>query len=129
MPRKSADSNPRQPSISLITVFGLVFGYVSAETPLYFRHGSGQRCILSRGLSYCSGEPAKDLISLLMLCATLNDSATADVSSNPSPQVAVIIARWANFWGSPARDAAFSQRMKMLAESTAFTPGRVGTIP
>ena len=77
----------------------------------------------------CSGEPAKDLISLLTLCATLNDSATADVSSNPSPQVAVIIARWANFWGSPARDTAFSQRMKMLAESTAFTPGRVGTIP
>src|ERR1700682_1511772 len=78
---------------------------------------------------HCSGEPAKDLISLLTLCATLNDSATADVSSSPSPQVAVIIARWANFWGSPARDAAFSQRRKMLAESTAFTPGRVGTTP
>src|SRR6202035_2458796 len=87
---------------------------------------------LSRGLSrrcYCSGEPAKDLISLLMLCATLNDSATADASSSPSPQVAVIIARWANFCGSPARDAAFNQRIKMVAESTAFRPGRVGTIP
>ena len=42
---------------------------------------------------HCSGEPAKDLISLLTLCATLNDSATADVLSSPSPQVAVIIAR------------------------------------
>src|SRR3979411_919680 len=78
---------------------------------------------------HCSGEPAKDLISLLTLCATLNDSATADVSSSPSPQVAVIIARCANFWGSPASDAAFSQRIKMLAESTAFRPGLVGTIP
>jgi len=51
---------------------------------------------LSRGLSrscYCSGEPVKDLISLLMLCATVKDSATADISSSPSPQVAVIIAR------------------------------------
>jgi hypothetical protein len=76
-----------------------------------------------------SGEPARDRISLLTLCATPNDSATADVSRSPSPQVAVIIARWANFCGSPAREAAFSQRRKMLAESTAFTPGRVGTIP
>jgi hypothetical protein len=49
-----------------------------------------QRTILK---CYSSGEPAKDLISLLMLCATLNDSATAEVSSSPSPQVAVIIAR------------------------------------
>src|SRR5260370_41731911 len=83
----------------------------------------------TRLLRPISGEPARDRISLLTLCATLNDSATAEVSSSPSPQVAVIIARWANFWGSPARDAAFSQRRKMLAESTAFTPGRVGTIP
>jgi len=36
--------------------------------------------------------PAKDLTNLLMLLATLNDSATEDVSSSPSPQVAVIIA-------------------------------------
>lgn len=79
--------------------------------------------------SSSSGEPASDRISLLTLWATPKDSATADVSSSPSPQVAVIIARCANFWGSPARDAAFSQRRKMLAESTAFTPGRVGTIP
>ena len=49
-----------------------------------------QRTILE---CYSSGEPAKDLISLLMLCATLNDSATEDVSRSPSPQVAVIIAR------------------------------------
>jgi hypothetical protein len=37
-----------------------------------------------------SNEPAKDRISLLALCATLNDSATAAVSSSPSPQVAVM---------------------------------------
>src|SRR6202011_5063292 len=73
--------------------------------------------------------PAKVRISLPMLCATLNDSGTEDISSSPSPQVAVIIARRANFWGSPASDAAFSQRIKMLAESTAFRPGLVGTIP
>jgi hypothetical protein len=52
---------------------------------------------MSHHLSSNSGEPAKDRISLLTLCATLNDSATAEVSSSPSPQVAVIIARWANF--------------------------------
>jgi len=44
-----------------------------------------------------------------MLCAMPNDSATADVSISPSPQVAVIIARWANFCGSPAKDAALLQ--------------------
>ncbi len=49
-------------------------------------HHPSQRC-------HYSGEPAKDLISLLMLWATLNDSATEDVSSSPSPHVAVIIAR------------------------------------
>src|SRR5262249_11666965 len=79
--------------------------------------------------NHSSGEPANDLINLLTLCATSNDSVTAEGLSNPSPHVAVIMARWANFWGSPAKDAAFSQRRKMVAESTAFTPGLVGTIP
>src|SRR5215469_11161846 len=81
------------------------------------RHGSGPDLLRHSS----SGEPAKDRISLLTLCATSNDSATADGSSSPSPQVAVIIACCANFWGSPAKDAALSQRRNMVAESTAFT--------
>ena len=35
-----------------------------------------------------SGQPARDRISLLTLCATPNDSATADVSRSPSRQPA-----------------------------------------
>jgi len=48
---------------------------------------------------YCCGSPARVLINLLMLCATLNDSVTEEASSSPSPQVAVIIARCASIRG------------------------------
>jgi hypothetical protein len=49
------------------------------------------------GPSYSCDVPAKFLISLLTLCATPKDSPIEAASSNPSPQVAVIIACCANF--------------------------------
>ena len=56
--------------------------------------------------------PANILMSRPAPCATLNDAATEEGSSSPSPHVAVIIARFASSCGSPARDAAFNQRVK-----------------
>jgi hypothetical protein len=73
------------------------------------------------------GERANDLISLMTLCATSKDSVTAEGSSNPNPQVSVIIARWANLWGSPAEDAAFKPAKKDRRRIGGVTPGRVGT--
>jgi hypothetical protein len=43
--------------------------------------------------AFVYGSQANALINLPTLCATLNDSATEEISSSPSPQVAVIIAR------------------------------------
>ena len=60
--------------------------FISWGPPILTLWGHGQ----SKSLFF--GFPAKALISLLMLCATLNDSATEEVSRSPSPQVAVIIA-------------------------------------
>jgi len=49
--------------------------------------------VYSQSSSRLASEPTNVRTSLLMLCATLNDSSIEDASSSPRPQVAVIIAR------------------------------------
>lgn len=64
----------------------------SAGVELNSRRPFPRRSVSAHIAASSSGAPARALISLLMLCATLNDSATEEVSSSPSPQVAVTIA-------------------------------------